>query len=899
MKLTVRAAARLRKAIAPGARVWVLPNLVLGLFVVSLFTLLLVLKRHETETQKNALARDIQWAENTLRARLLGDQDFLQSLAKEIAAGVHDSTSFRERAVRYIANHPELAQIVWIDADQVVRWVAPVETTTWNAGERLSIPEQAVAFQRAQRTGLPAYTMPEAPADENATLEIHVPVVRERASKGVVVGICAADQVLRVLDSSWFWNKYRVVMETEDRVISANSNVALRTDLTETVHLDPPGQGLRLRVSAYAAESNATRDVLLLFIGGLVLLMGWSLWRLMAHMRRTLVAERERDRLFNLSLDPLCVLSLDGAIVRANPAFERVLGTSPDALQGSALLDLVHPDDVAVALAQVEKLARGEPSTGFENRCRRSDGTYRWLAWSANPALEEQRLYCVAHDVTDRREAEEAIRTESAFRKAMEDSVFTGLRAVDLTGRITYVNRAFSEMVGWTAEELIGAMPPFPYWPEEELTALERTTKAWMGGHTPREGFEIRIMRKTGERFFARMFVSPLVGADGQQTGWMASMVDITEPKQARAQLEASRQRFVAVLAGLDTAVCAADAATREILFANDAFRSAFPDVQGDKSLAGPEQIGGSGAGLLADTRGLGPEDLPRELFDGEIQNPGDGRWYHVRERAIRWVDGRVARMQTATDISDRKRAEELSLRQQERLQETSRLITLGEMASSLAHELNQPLAAIANYCSGCVTRLGSGAYESEDLLGAMQKASSQAERAGKIIRRMRDFVRKREPNRGSVPVEEIVDEALGIAEIEARKAGVQIRLEIPSDLPPVHADKIMIEQVLLNLVKNGIESMGGTRPEQRQLTVSARAVDARSVELSVADRGHGIAAEQAEKLFTPFYTTKPQGMGMGLRICRSIVEFHDGRLWARPHDGGGSVFAFTLPLER
>ncbi len=899
MKLAARAAAKLRRATAPGARVWVLPNLVLGLFVVSLFALLLVLDRHETETEKNALARDIQWAENTLRTRLLANQDFLQSLAKEIAAGVHDSASFRERADRYVAGHSELAQIVWIDADQVVHWVAPAETTAWNSGERLSVPEQAVAFQRAQRTGLPAYTMPEAAADESATLEVHVPVVRERVSKGVVVGIYSADQVLRILDSSWFWNKYRVVMETEERVISANSKVGFRTDLTETVSLDPPGQGLRLRVSAYAAESNAPRDVLFLFIGGLVLLMGWSLWRLMAHMRRSTAAERERDRLFNLSLDPLCVLSLDGTIVRANPAFERVLGISPDALHGSALLGLVHPDDEAVTLAQVRQLARGEPSTGFENRCRCADGAYRWLAWSANPALEEKRLYCVAHDVTDRKKAEEAIRTESAFRKAMEESVFTGLRAVDLKGRITHVNRAFCEMVGWSAEELLGSVPPFPYWPEEELAALERTTRAWMGGHTPREGFEVRIMRKTGERFFARMYVSPLVGADGQQTGWMASMVDITESKQAREQLEASRQRFVAVLAGLDTAVSAADGATGEILFANDAFRSAFRDIQASAALTSPEQIGAPGASLLTDPRALGPEDLPKELFDGEVQNPRDARWYHVRERAIRWVDGRVARMQTATDISDRKRAEELTLRQQERLQETSRLITLGEMASSLAHELNQPLAAIANYCSGCVTRLSSGAFKPEDLLGAMQKASFQAERAGKVIRRMREFVRKREPNRTSVPVGEIVDEALGIAEIEARKAGVQIRLDIPADLPPVHADKVMIEQVVLNLVKNGIEAMDETLPEDRQITVAARAVDARAVELSVADRGHGIAPEQSEKLFSPFYTTKPQGMGMGLRICRSIVEFHDGRLWARPGDGGGSVFAFTLPLER
>jgi hypothetical protein len=760
------------------------------------------------------------------------------------------------------------------------------------------LPEQALAFQRAQRTGLPAYDMPVAPVDESAVIEVHVPVVRNRTSMGAVVGIYAADQVLGYLAESWFWNKYRVVMETEDRVISANSSVVRSSDLSEIVNLDPPGQGLRLRVSAFAAESNVSRDVLLLLIGGLVLLMGWSLWALNAHMRRRLVAERERDRLFRLSLDLLCVLHLDGRIVRANPAFERVLGIAPEALQGTTLYELIHPDDTEATVAEMKKLVDGEPSTGFQNRCRCRDGSHRWLAWSANPVLSEGLVYCVAHDVTERKVNEDAIRTESAFRKAMEESVITGLRAVDMEGRITYVNPAFCEMVGWSAEELLGSVPPFPYWPEEELATLQSVTDAWMSGQNPRSGFEIRICRKTGERFFSRMYVSPLVGAGGRQTGWMASMVDITEQKRARVELEASHERFVAVLEGLDAAVHVADVASDEILFANAAFKAIYGPGAVGQSCWAVTGVGPGAARPQVDPGELKVENLPRELYDGEAVNDRDGRWYHLRERAIRWVDGRIARMQVATDITDRKRGEEVSLQQQERLQQTSRLITMGEMASSLAHELNQPLAAVANYCMGCVSRLGSGSYRTEDLLAAMQKASSQAERAGKIIRRMRDFVRKREPNRTQVPLGEIVEEAIGFAEIEARKAGVGIRVELPQDLPPVYADKIMIEQVVLNLVKNGIDSMQQTCAGRRELTVSARANGGRSVEVSIADRGHGISAEQAEKLFTPFYTTKPDGMGMGLNICRSIVEFHDGRLWAQPNSGGGSLFCFTLPLE-
>jgi PAS domain S-box-containing protein len=892
-----RLVSALRAARSSGGWLFVLPHLVLGLFVVALFALLVVLKRHEAETARNALKRDFQWAEQTIRTRLYENQDFLQRLAKEIAEGTLEAGAFRAQATRHVSENPELNRVVWIDEDQEVRWVAPFESAAWSSGQRLSTVEEALAYQRAQRTGIPAYSMPVLSAEESDTIELHVPVIQDRAWRGAVVGIYSASDLLRHLVPAWFSEKYRLVLETDDRVLSANSSVVLKTDLTDIVSLDPPGQGLRLRVSAFAAESHVPLDMILLLIAGLVLLMAWSLWALGAHIRRRLRAERERDRLFNLSLDLMCVLHLDGRIVRANPAFERVLGVAPEAMQGTSLLELVHPDDVQATLAEVRKLAGGEPSTGFENRYRTADGSYRWLAWSANPAADDKLLYCVAHDITDRRQSEEAVRGEYAFRKAMEESVTTGMRAVDMEGRITFVNPAFCDMVGWTAEELLGRVPPFPYWPEEDLADLQDITATWMSGRAPRDGFDVRVKRKTGERFHVRMYISPLIDADGRQTGWMASMVDITEQKRARAELEASHERFVAVLEGLDAAVYVADVATDEILFANRVFKSTWGvDAAGRSSAPFTQGHRASPSASQIDPLALRADDLPRELFDGEVPNDRDGRWYHLRERAIRWVDGRVVRMQIATDVTDRRRAEEISLQQQERLQKTSRLITMGEMASSLAHELNQPLSAIANYCMGSVNRLSSGHFRPEEVVAAMEKASGQAERAGKIIRRMRDFVRKSEPKRDSVPLAEVVDEAIGIAEIEAHKAGVRIRVEVPPDLPPVYADKIMIEQVLLNLVKNGIEAMQQTEGS-RELTVSARPDGARAVEVAVADRGHGFDPQHAERLFEPFHTTKQEGMGMGLNICRSILEFHDSRLWAQPNPGGGSVFRFTLPI--
>ncbi|MBV2262280.1 MAG: PAS domain-containing sensor histidine kinase, partial [Thauera sp.] len=216
----------------------------------------------------------------------------------------------------------------------------------------------------------------------------------------------------------------------------------------------------------------------------------------------------------------------------------------------------------------------------------------------------------------------------------------------------------------------------------------------------------------------------------------------------------------------------------------------------------------------------------------------------------------------------------------------------------TLAHELNQPLSAIANYCSGSVTRLQSGKARPEDVLAAMQKAAAQAERAGKIIRRVREFVKKSEPQRCAVDLVEVLEDALGFAEIDAHRTRIRIHTELEPDLPPVYADRIMIEQVLLNLIRNGLDAMADTLPEARVLTVRVRTVGADAVEVAVIDRGHGIGEEGRAQLFTPFYTTKAEGMGMGLNICRSIIEFHNGRLLVDANPEGGTIFTFTLPTE-
>jgi two-component system sensor histidine kinase DctS len=405
----------------------------------------------------------------------------------------------------------------------------------------------------------------------------------------------------------------------------------------------------------------------------------------------------------------------------------------------------------------------------------------------------------LARDVRRRALAERALAEALAFRKAMEDSLSTGLRARDLKGVITYVNPAFCEMVGFSAQDLLtpppraakSAMPDYrpPYWPPEfEDTYQQRQRLRLEGdGRLPREsreGYETVFMRKNGERFPVMIYEAPLVDGAGRHTGWMSAVLD----------------------------------------------------------------------------------------------------------------------------LSAQRKVEEISRQQQERLQATARLATVGEMASLLSHELNQPLAAIASYASGSLNLLADAemardAATPEMLKGALDRIAEQAERAGRVIKSVHDFVRRREQSHETLPAERLFEAVLPLARMQARKSGTRIELDLP---PPggriarVRCDRTMVEQVLLNLARNGIQAMEATIPAaERVLTLRVRPTHPRWVTFSVIDAGPGVAPEVAKQLFTPFFTTKSEGMGLGLSLCRTVIEQHGGALDFGPGPNGrGTEFRFTLPAS-
>ena len=394
-------------------------------------------------------------------------------------------------------------------------------------------------------------------------------------------------------------------------------------------------------------------------------------------------------------------------------------------------------------------------------------------------------LVLLAKDSRRRQRAERDLADALAFRKAMEDSLVTGLRARDLQGNITYVNPAFCQMVGLSAEELLGRSAPLPYWPPEFAEEYRRRQEIRFAGKAPpREGLESVFMRGDGSRFPVLIMEAPLINAQGLHTGWMSAVLD----------------------------------------------------------------------------------------------------------------------------ISEQRRVEELSRASQERLQATARLATVGEMASLLSHELNQPLAAISSYATGSMNLLRTHGHTPADgpdamLQTAMQRIAEQAERAGRVIKSVHDFVRRRDQARESVSPQALLDAIEPLVRLQARKLGVQVHTRIEHGLRQVRCDRTMVEQVLLNLVRNGMQAMDHPGPHSRDLVIEIRrgpdgGRDA-WVTLSVIDQGVGISEEVARQLFTPFFTTKPEGMGLGLSLCRTVVEQHGGALRYEPQLPQGTAFIFTLPTQQ
>ena len=587
----------------------------------------------------------------------------------------------------------------------------------------------------------------------------------------------------------------------------------------------------------------------------------------------------------------------------------RVLASTVVMPQGKQMPPAAIVYDVAIGPAGNGLVLRGQ---GYRTSIGLVSNGLFWMV-AALSVLTVWMLLGTWRHMRRRLQMQSALVSEANFRRAMENSMLTGMRAMDMEGRITYVNPAFCAMTGFSEGELIGRQPPFPHWPPDRVDENHRLFQQELQGRSPAGGIEVKVMRKDGTLFDARMYVSPLIDPKGQQTGWMTSMTNITEAKRIRDQLSASHERFTTVLEGLDASVSVLSVQQGELLFANHSYRLWFgAEAHGHALLAGDDpafprltelddsvdSFGGLPTQHLTDAG-----SAPHEVFIQPL-----AKWFDVRSRYLQWTDGRLAQMLIATDITARRAAETLAAAQAEKAQVTSRLMTMGEMASSVAHELNQPLTAITNYCNGMVSRVKGDAIDKDALITALEKTAKQAHRAGQIIHRIRNFVKRSEPQRQPSQARAIVEDAVELANLELRRRNVQINVYVAQRLPTLMVDPILIEQVVLNLLKNAAEAIDSAQLPPSRRHIELRVIPKHTpeeggvIEFSVTDMGPGINEEMISRLYEAFFSTKADGLGIGLSLCRSIVESHRGRMRAQNLYNGESVsgcrFTFTLPVE-
>jgi PAS domain S-box-containing protein len=788
------------------------------LFLAAVVAAFAYLRIEEIDREQEAVRRDVEYAQQRMRLRLLERQEQLMRLGRDVSNKEVNPEEFVAQAESLVSQFPELRAVSWVDSRRKIRvaYASPSAgfTLMRGPGEQLKGGETEGTYGLARDLRQPVYSRPltaqNDPGSKGATLQLQIPLEEQGKFGGVIIGEYSLDGLLRFGVPTEVSAKYAVALLDDKGAVLAGA-------------LPPP-------------RTSAAR------------LLPWN---------------------------------------DAAPEYE--IPVSP---VGNGLL----------IRAQGYRASLGVVGSGFF-----------WLV-SALSALTVWMLLGTWRHTRRRVQAQEALITETNFRRAMENSMLTGMRALDLQGRITYVNPAFCQMTGWDENELVSRIAPFPYWPEQDREWLAARLEDELQGRSTPGGFEVRVKRKGGAIFDARMYVSPLIDSRGQQTGWMTSMTDITEPKRVREELSNSYERFTTVLEGLDAAVSVAPLGSEEMLFANKLYRA----------WCGAEVAGHMNLIVQAGVPPINPNDDAMDAVDGlaglptdtltaaqtenaEIFVPELGKWLEVRSRYLTWVDGRLAQMVIATDITPRRHAETQSALQAERAQAASRLITMGEMASSVAHELNQPLTAINNYCNGMVSRIQRQSISTEELLGALEKTARQAHRAGQIIQRIRSFVKRSEPNRSLSDVATMVSNALELADIELRRHHVRLSHYSAARLPALLVDPILIEQVLINLMKNAAESIEqAQRPNSRrtvELRVVPKQIENQSVvEFSILDSGKGLSTEVSARLYEAFYSTKAEGMGIGLKLCRSIVESHQGRMHAENLYNAGEVvgcrFTFWLPVN-
>ena len=617
--------------------------------------------------------------------------------------------------------------------------------------------------------------------------------------------------------------------------------------------------------------------------------------------RFRLMAENVPEVLWIEALEPNRMLYL-------SPSYERVWGRPVDDVyrDPTLWLEAIHPEDRArVSDTYASWLSGGaDDRYDAEYRVVRADGTTRWIHDRGVLIRDARgkifRAAGIAEDITERRRIEDKLRTSEEHWKEVFENNPTMYFVIDEAGGVLSVNPFGAEQLGYRVDELIGQPVLNVFHPDDRERARRNVESCLQAPGQPRH-WELRKVRKDGSVLWVREKARAVAGMD-QAPIVLVACEDITEAKTAGEELRYNTQLLATVTENMTSMLIMQDAEGRAI-FVN-------PAAERITGYRAEELLGHLPHDKMHHCR---PDGRPYPASECPLSRAvnavkpiqiedvfvrKDGTFFPafcscspiIHDGVVR---GYVTELQ---DMTGRDKAEQALAEMQTELAHVTRVTTMGELAASIAHDINQPLAAIVTNGNACLRWLAARPANLDEARQAVERIVQEGTRAGEIISGIRALLRKGPSKKTSIDINQAIAEVVALTRAEAARRRVKLDALLSEDLPPIHGDRVQLQQVILNLVLNGIDAICGATAGPRELMVGSERDGINGVLVSVRDTGTGIDGADPRRLFDAFYTTKPAGMGMGLAISRSIIEAHRGRIWAAPNSPRGAVFCFTVP---
>lgn len=618
-------------------------------------------------------------------------------------------------------------------------------------------------------------------------------------------------------------------------------------------------------------------------------------------------ALRSNERNLQLMIDVIPTLIQvsrpDGSILSVNQAVLDYYDLSLEEMQREDFRSRAfHPDDVKRVGTMREAALKIPQAFEYEQRARSNEGSYRWFLVRYKPLLDEQgrieRWYVAAFDIEDRKKAEEALRANERNLRIMIDSIPASVHVLSASGTVLYVNKVGLENLGLTLEDI--QSPNYHeriFHPDDFLRLHERRTKAIALGE-PFES-EQRVRVRNGDYRWFLIRYNPVLDENGALDRWYLVALDIEARKRAEDQVDQAYTRLAEAQRLSKTGSFITDLLADDHNWSEEAYRifDFEPDskvsVARIRELVHPDDLAS-----FDDVIARGAAGMDADFVFRVMTSRGVLKYIRGIARVINQISGRPLFIGALQDVTESKTAEESLNKARAELSHVARLMTLSALTASIAHEVNQPISGIITNAATGLRMLASEPPNIDGVRATLQRTLRDGNRAADVIQHLRNLYARKQPKSQMVDLNDAAQEVLSLTASELQRGRVALRTEFDPSLPPVRGDRIQLQQVVQNLILNAADAMREIEDRSRDLYILTVLEAGNRARLSVVDSGVGIDPRSAEKLFEAFYTTKSHGMGIGLAISRSIIESHEGRLWASANDGPGATFSFWIPCE-